>query len=208
MNSGILVKASAFLVNAICDHKSFFRAIKKIFIKNQLPILMVLLVILAYFITARAYADNAIRTNTKNIVIVPDTAIATDLSKEITADDTSNDIRKEAEYVAKVLYGTALDNSAKGKEFVIWCIINRVESEKYPNSVQEVCQQKDQWMGYSDKNPIMQDLYDIAYNELTDWHNGSYRKIGPDYVFLSWSPASITLRTEFEEGRNCKYLYE
>ena len=117
----------------------------------------------------------------------------------------SDPYRSEAEAVAKVLYGTARGNTETDQRAVVWCIINRCESTLFPNTIEEVCSQKQQWMGYSDSNPIVQELYDIAHEELSTWHEGGYRMIAPDFLFLSWSSKEIVLRTQFEENGATRY---
>ncbi len=114
-------------------------------------------------------------------------------------------IKAEAEVVAKVLYGTALHNTREQQEAVVWCILNRVENSFYPDNVIDVCRQDRQWMGYSDDNPILQELYDVAYDILTGYYEGSYRAMSPEYVFLSWSSTEIVLRDTFEETSHTHY---
>lgn len=113
--------------------------------------------------------------------------------------------RSEAEAVAKVLYGTARGNTETDQRAVVWCIINRCESQLYPNTIEGVCSQNQQWMGYSNSNPIIKSLYDIATEELTTWHEGGYRMIAPDFLFMSWSANEIVLRTQFEENAATRY---
>lgn len=113
--------------------------------------------------------------------------------------------REEAEYVAKVLYGTALYNSDEGKEAVVWLIINRCESSIFPDSIIEVCKQPNQFMGYSDDNPVLTDLYNLADGVLNNWRNGGYRIMSPDYLYMSWSSDEIVLRTTFEETARTHY---
>lgn len=114
-------------------------------------------------------------------------------------------IVSEAEACARVLYGTAKDNCPADQMAVVWCIINRCENANYPNTIEEVCAQPQQFMGYSDENPIIGSMYEIAYKQLEIWHNNEYRPITPDYIFLSWSESEVTLRTTFEELRNTRY---
>lgn len=114
-------------------------------------------------------------------------------------------IEREAEYIAKVLYGTAANHADSDKRAVVWCILNRVEHHSHPDTVVEVCEQPKQWMGYSVNNPVLQDLYDIALTELKIWHNGGHRPINNSYVFLTWSSSEILLRDTFEENRNTNY---
>ena len=111
----------------------------------------------------------------------------------------------EAEEVAKVLYGTARNNSPEDQRLVVWCIINRVEHQSYPDNIVDVCQQESQWMGYSQDNPIIESLYEIAYTELTAYHSGNHRPIPPEYVFLSWTESEIVLRDKFEEKGSVHY---
>ena len=116
-------------------------------------------------------------------------------------------IEQEAEYIAKVLYGYYLVANHAVSDFraIVWCIINRVEHYSHPDTVAEVCDQPNQWMGYSVNNPVLQDLYDIALTELKIWHNGGHRPMNNSYVFLTWSSSEILLRDTFEEGRNTNY---
>ena len=115
-------------------------------------------------------------------------------------------IKQEAEYIAKVIYGTARNHVTSDQKAVVWCILNRVENNSYPDTVAEVCQQPKQWMGYSDDNPVLTELYDLALAELKIWHTGDHRPLSNEYIFLSWSSKEIMLRDTFEETKNTKYL--
>ena len=114
------------------------------------------------------------------------------------------ELQEEAEYLAKLLYGTALNNSAQDQRTVVWCALNRVDHPSYPNTVKEVCEQPHQWMGYSDDNPVLDELYNIAMTELITWHD-NYRPTRYDYVYMSWSSKEIVLRNTYEKTNNTKY---
>lgn len=129
----------------------------------------------------------------------------TELKKYYEYGGDVSQIEREAEYIAKVLYGTAANHADSDKRAVVWCILNRVEHHSHPDTVVEVCEQPKQWMGYSVNNPVLQDLYDIALTELKIWHNGGHRPMNNSYVFLTWSSSEILLRDTFEEGRNTNY---
>jgi hypothetical protein len=60
-------------------------------------------------------------------------------------------------------------------------------------------------MGYSDENPVLEDIYDLALTELKTWHNGGHRPMSNDYIYLSWSSKEIILRDTFEENKNTNY---
>ena len=119
--------------------------------------------------------------------------------------EESADMDEDAAYIAKVLYGTARNNSEHDQILCIWCIINRCENASYPSTIQGVCQQNQQWMGYSDSNPITQSLYDLALSQLSIWRSDGVRPCGPEYIFMSWNSEKITLRTTFEETAQTRY---
>ena len=115
-------------------------------------------------------------------------------------------IEREAEWIAKVMYGMAKpDHKDSDLRAIVWCILNRVDNKAYPGEVQAVCQQKSQWMGYSDDNPVIAKLYDIALAELKKWHGDSVRPMSADYVYLTWSSKEILLRDTFAENRSTNY---
>ena len=113
-------------------------------------------------------------------------------------------LQQEAEYLAKMLYGTARNNSERDQRTAVWCALNRVDSVGYPDTVKEVCQQSSQWVGYSDDNPILTNLYDIAMKELETWHNG-YRPVGIEYIYMNWSTKQITLRDTWKKDNDTSY---
>ena len=105
-------------------------------------------------------------------------------------------MREDAKEIARVLYGVRSNNTADLRTLV-WCVLNRVDNKAYPNTIAEVVAQPNQWMGYSDSNPVLDDLFNIAYGELEIWYGG-IRPCPPDYVFMNWTPSEITLRDTFE----------
>lgn len=196
-----ICQSSATIVNFFADFKGSWKIIVNCFNSNSKKVLIALLVVLGIIVSNRITLTNVL--NTQAYAEVP-----TIEEQEVVTPEPVDPIKIEAEYVAKVLYGTAQLNSAHGQKMVVWCIINRVENQNYPDSIKDVCQQKDQWMGYSDNNPVMRDLYDLSYEILSNWHNGGYRDISPDFIFMKWSPDQICLKTEFEETKSCRFIYE
>lgn len=114
-------------------------------------------------------------------------------------------IELEAEYIAKVIYGTARNHADSDKKAVVWCILNRVEHYSHPNTIAEVCEQPKQWMGYSNDNPVLTENYELALAELKTWYSGGHRPMSNEYIYLSWSSKEIILRNTFEENKNTHY---
>lgn len=114
-------------------------------------------------------------------------------------------IEREAEYIARVLYGMARNHADSDKRAVVWCILNRVEHHSHPNTIAAVCEQPKQWMGYSSENPVLTELYDLALAELKTWYGGGHRPMSNDYIYLTWSSKEILLRDTFEENKSTNY---
>ena len=77
--------------------------------------------------------------------------------------------------VAKMLWGEARgctrDNQIKGA----WVVCNRVDDERFPDTIQDVLSQPHQFHGYSESFPVTDELYSVAFDVLTRW---SYEKQG------------------------------
>lgn len=114
-------------------------------------------------------------------------------------------IELEAEYIAKVVYGTAYNHAESDKRAVVWCILNRVEHYAHPDTIIEVCEQPKQWMGYSSGNPVLADIYDLVMAELKIWYGGGHRPVSNEYIYLTWSSREILLRDSFEENKSTNY---
>lgn len=126
-------------------------------------------------------------------------------AEQAKANEAAAAARAEREAVARVLYGTALHHSADAQRAVVWCIINRVESSLYPDTIEAVCEQESQWMGYSPENPVIESLYKIADEVISGWEGGGYRAVSPDYLFLTWTRDEIVLKTTFLDGPGTHY---
>lgn len=112
------------------------------------------------------------------------------------SDSKAAAMREDAKMIAKVLYGVK-GNNENDLRTLVWCVLNRVDNKGYPGTVAEVVAQDRQWMGYSDSNPVLDDLYNLALGELDIWYGG-IRPCSPDFVFMNWTPSEITLRDTFE----------
>ena len=100
------------------------------------------------------------------------------------------DWHEEATYIARTLYGEARGCSAYEQEQVVWCILNRVDDSRFPDSVQEVVTQAGQFYGYSPEHPVWDSLYALAWDVLDRWEKEktgeeSGRNLERGYLFFS-----------------------
>ena len=77
--------------------------------------------------------------------------------------------------VAKMLWGEARGCAQDNQIKCAWVVCNRVDDERFPDTIQGVLSQPHQFHGYSESFPVTDELYSIAFDVLTRW---SYEKQG------------------------------
>ena len=71
--------------------------------------------------------------------------------------------------VAKMLYGEARGCTLDNQQKAVWCVLNRVDDERYPDSIIAVLSQSGQFHGYSPNHPVWDELTAVAEDVLTRW---------------------------------------
>ena len=71
--------------------------------------------------------------------------------------------------VAKMLYGESRGCTVDNQQKAVWCVLNRVDDERYPDSIIEVLSQSGQFHGYSPNHPVWNELTAVAEDVLTRW---------------------------------------
>lgn len=77
----------------------------------------------------------------------------------------------EVDALARLIYGEARGvASTQEKAAVAWCVFNRVDDCRYPNSVMGVITQRYQFSGYSDRYPVLPELKALARDCMIHWY--------------------------------------
>lgn len=93
------------------------------------------------------------------------------------------------------------------QEAVIWCVFNRIDDPRFPDTIAEVCTQS-QFHGYDPDNPVEPELYDMALRVWNEWnrlHLGdptAVRTLPVEYVYFHGDGERNWFRTEYEEFEN------
>lgn len=87
--------------------------------------------------------------------------------------------------LAQTLYGECRGCSEIQQRAVCWCVFNRVDDSRFPDTIIGVVSAPLQLQGYSSSNPVWGNLYDIAYSCMVDWHNGENRVLDEDMCWFS-----------------------
>ena len=77
--------------------------------------------------------------------------------------------------MAKMLWGEARGCTRDNQIKCAWIVCNRVDDERFPDTIQSVLEQPSQFLGYDPTYPVTDELYSIAFDVLTRW---SYEKQG------------------------------
>lgn len=87
--------------------------------------------------------------------------------------------------LAQTLYGECRGCSEIQQRAVCWCVFNRVDDSRFPDTIIGVVSAPLQLQGYSSSNPVWDNLYGIAYSCMVDWHNGENRVLDEDMCWFS-----------------------
>ena len=82
---------------------------------------------------------------------------------------------EDAAEVAKMLWGEARGCTRDNQIKCAWVVCNRVDDDRFPDTIQEVLEQPSQFHGYDPTYPVTDELYNVAFDVLTRW---SYEKQG------------------------------
>lgn len=77
--------------------------------------------------------------------------------------------RDEVEMIAKTVWGEYRDPDKTKQAAVVWCILNRVDNEGYPNNITDVITQPNQFTGYRESNPVDDEIVWLVEDVMTRW---------------------------------------
>lgn len=79
--------------------------------------------------------------------------------------------------LAQMLYGEARGCTVDNQMKCVWCVLNRVDDPRFPDTIIGVVSQSGQFYGYSPYFPVWDELRAVALDVLTRW---SMEKQGAD----------------------------
>lgn len=206
---GIKANVRSFFAFASCGiHKLFdkIRGNRKLcwFIALGAKYLLVVLVLIAWTIAAARFGQKKALAQYEVWLEEYKVEQAEAARLAVENDPYTIQLNEEAEMLARVLYGVK-DNKTDDLKTYCWCVFNRVDNSHYPDTLEDVIAQPQQWMRYDPTNPVLENLYQIARDQLDSWHTDSHRPVDSNYVFMNWSSKDICLRDNFNDGSGTHY---
>ena len=79
----------------------------------------------------------------------------------------------DIEMLAKMVWGEARGCSPEEWRLVVWTVLQRVDADRWGNTIEEVVTARRQFVGYRTENPICPDIHAVVIAELSDWIQGA-----------------------------------
>lgn len=112
-------------------------------------------------------------------------------------------MEREADAIARAVGPMKTRNM---KLTMCWNILARVDSPFYPDTVEDVVNQPQQWMFYDAGNPIRDDDRELVLEQIKLWHEGRYpAKFTNAFVYAEWSSNDYQLRDTWEKTSRTEY---
>lgn len=133
-------------------------------------------------------------------------------SEDINATDSYD---REAQYIAKVVWAEARGCSRTEQAAVIWCILNRADSDirDMPDDIISVVTAPNQF-AYRDSSPITDELYELAKDVISRWErekNGETnvgRVLPKEYLWFHGDGTNNHFRDAFKGGNRWDWSLE
>ena len=186
--------------------------------RNGILLIIIFSVIIWTFIVAVIAHHNAVVITTEKLSADYEQQIAAAVqatkdeiaASKFIADDESKQLQMEyeARQISKAMDGikniTERDDDLRT---YAWSILFRVADSGYPNSVAEVVAQPNQYMGFSDNNPVVTAKYRIAYEAVEAFYAGNWPVDGK-FIYAEWdNKGKVILRDTYLAGRDTEYWY-
>lgn len=131
-------------------------------------------------------------------------AVAAEEQAKIEAEQKSEQaiMAREATAAAKAIYGIRnfIEKYGYGERDLrtyVRCMCDRVDFGGKVNSFESIVSQEAQFLAYSDNNPVLDEYYKIAMQEIEAWHHETSRPWDSKYRFAELTESGIFLTDEF-----------
>ena len=93
----------------------------------------------------------------------------------------------------------------EAKALACWVVLNRMESSEYPDNIEDVLLQPEQFCEFSNEKTPTEANFIIATNQLSRYHNDDIRPVPSTAVFITVSNNGVELRDDFKETARTQY---
>lgn len=105
---------------------------------------------------------------------------------------------RNAKMLATIADAVAPDSDDICKIAIMDCIVNRTRATGFPNSIEEVCLQKNQWQGYTSESTYSDETYRLAKQYIDQMGEFRIRSIESNMVYLRLGNNGIFFRSTWD----------
>lgn len=146
---------------------------------NHIPRILALVLVIALVVICIILACTPVRAAGQRIVDWPELPWEPD--------------PKDVALISRTIWGEVRGCCEAEQRAQAWCILNRVDDPRFPDTIRAVVTAPNQFQGYSPNNPA-EPFAELAREILILWHAGE-REIPEDMVFCSGDGRHQTFRT-------------
>ena len=106
-------------------------------------------------------------------------------------------------YISRTIWGETRGCTEEEQRAQAWCILNRVDDSRFPDTIEAVVLQPLQFQGYSPNFPA-DTFWDMAEEILIMWHNGE-REIPADMCWCEGDGKHQTFRNEWIKTEDTRF---
>lgn len=126
-----------------------------------------------------------------------------ELHPEVLKERTQN--ITDAKLMATVVDSVAPNSDDYCKTAIMECIKNRVRSIGFPNTIEDVCNQKNQWQGYTSQSVYTDETYKLAKDFIDNLTTFRISPIDRDMVYMRIGTSGVYFRNSWD-SMNEKYI--
>lgn len=120
---------------------------------------------------------------------------------------------EETRMLAQLVWGEARGiQSDAEKAAVVWCVLNRVDSDKFPDTIAEVITQPGQFAGYDPDHPVDTQLLALCEDVLRRYEaekmgvQNAGRTLPEDYLYFTGNGEENEFRRGYEDEESWDWL--
>ena len=110
---------------------------------------------------------------------------------------------EDVAYISRTIWGECRGCCDEEQRAQAWCILNRVDDPRFPDTVKAVVTAANQFQGYSPNNPV-EPFRELAWEILILWHEGK-REIPEDMCWCEGDGRHQTFRTTWLKTEETRY---
>lgn len=110
---------------------------------------------------------------------------------------------EDVAYISRTIWGEVRGCCEAEQRAQAWCVLNRVDDPRFPDTIRAVVTASNQFQGYSTINPV-EPFAELAREILILWHTGK-REIPEDMCWCEGDGKHQTFRNSWVEDENTRY---